>query len=100
MLICACCNVPGPPGMNPMNPRMNPPRGPSMGPMGPSSYGPGIRGPPPNSSLGPGGPGMPPMSITGPGGRPQWQPNTSTVSPTIHNSLLSSIFILYFCFSR
>lgn len=70
----------GPPGMNPMNPRMNPPRGPSMGPMGPSSYGPGIRGPPPNSSLGPGGPGMPPMSLTGPGGRPQWQPNTSTVS--------------------
>jgi hypothetical protein len=67
----------GPPGMNPMN-RMNPPRGPSMGPLGPGTYGPGLRGPPPNSSLGPGGP-MPPMSITGPGGRPQWQPNTSTI---------------------
>lgn len=66
--------------MSPMNPRMNPPRGPSMGPMGPNSYGPGIRGPPPNSSLGPGGPGIPPMTMTGPGGRPQWQPNTSTVS--------------------
>lgn len=64
--------------MNPMNPRMNPPRGPSMGPLGPGSYGPGLRGPPPNSNLGPGGP-MPPMSMTGPGGRPQWQPNTSTV---------------------
>ncbi|XP_075219632.1 sequence-specific single-stranded DNA-binding protein isoform X8 [Lycorma delicatula] len=64
----------GPPGMGPMNPRMNPPRGPGMGPMGPGSYGPGIRGPPP----GPGGPGIPPMSMTGPGGRPQWQPNTST----------------------
>lgn len=71
-----------PPGMNPMNPRMNPPRGPGMGPMGPGSYGPGMRGPPPNSSLGPGGPGgpgMPPMSMAGPGGRQQWQPNTSTV---------------------
>ncbi|KAJ3639515.1 hypothetical protein Zmor_002872 [Zophobas morio] len=66
----------GPPGMNPMN-RMNPPRGPSMGPLGPGTYGPSLRGPPPNSSLGPGGP-MPPMSMTGPGGRPQWQPNTST----------------------
>ncbi|XP_014603608.1 PREDICTED: single-stranded DNA-binding protein 3 isoform X6 [Polistes canadensis] len=69
----------GPPGMNPMNPRMNPPRG--MGPMGPGSYGPGMRGPPPNSSLGPGGPGgpgMPPMSMAGPAGRQQWQPNTST----------------------
>lgn len=69
--------------MNPMNPRMNPPRGPAMGPMGgPGNYGPGMRGPPPNSSLGPGvpgGPGMPPMSMAGPG-RPQWQPNTSTVS--------------------
>ncbi|XP_034175697.1 sequence-specific single-stranded DNA-binding protein isoform X6 [Osmia lignaria lignaria] len=68
-----------PPGMNPMNPRMNPPRGPGMGPMGPGSYGPGMRGPPPNSSLGPGGPGgpgMPPMSMAG--GRQQWQPNTST----------------------
>lgn len=64
--------------MNPMNPRMNPPRGPSMGPLGPGSYAPGLRGPPPNSSLGPGGP-IPPMSMTGPGGRPQWQPNTSTV---------------------
>lgn len=72
----------GPPGMNPMNPRMNPPRGPGMGPMGPGSYGPGIRGPPPNSTLGPGGPGgpgMPPMSMAAPGGRQQWQPNTSTV---------------------
>lgn len=68
----------GPPGMSPMN-RMNPPRGPSMGPLGPASYGPTLRGPPPNSSLGPGGP-MPPMTMTGPGGRPQWQPNTSTVS--------------------
>ncbi|CAH1964419.1 unnamed protein product [Acanthoscelides obtectus] len=57
--------------------RMNPPRGPSMGPLGPGTYGPGLRGPPPNSSLGPGGP-MPPMTMTGPGGRPQWQPNTST----------------------
>lgn len=73
--------------MSPMNPRMNPPRGPGMGPMGPGSYGPGMRGPPPNSSLGPGpgGPGpsagMSPMSMAGPsGGRPQWQPNTSTVS--------------------
>ncbi|XP_055698153.1 single-stranded DNA-binding protein 3 isoform X2 [Phlebotomus papatasi] len=70
----------GPPGIGPMNPRMNPPRGPGMGPMGPGSYGPtGIRGPPPpNSTLGgPGGPGLPPgMGIAG--GRPQWQPNTST----------------------
>ncbi|XP_063703909.1 single-stranded DNA-binding protein 3 isoform X5 [Culicoides brevitarsis] len=58
----------GPPGMGPMNPRMNPPRGPGMPPMG--SYGPGMRGPPP-------GPGMPPgMGMQG--GRPQWQPNTST----------------------
>ncbi|XP_035719183.1 single-stranded DNA-binding protein 3-like isoform X6 [Vespa mandarinia] len=74
----------GPPGMNPMNPRMNPPRGPGMGPMGPGSYGPGMRGPPPNSSLGPGGPGgpgMPPMSMAGPAGRQQWQPNTSTDFP-------------------
>ncbi|XP_046986775.1 single-stranded DNA-binding protein 3 isoform X6 [Schistocerca americana] len=79
----------GPPGMSPMNPRMNPPRGPAMGPMGPGSYGPGMRGPPPTGTLGPGGPGgpgpggpagpgMPPMSMAGPGGRPQWQPNTST----------------------
>ncbi|XP_055858229.1 single-stranded DNA-binding protein 3 isoform X2 [Episyrphus balteatus] len=66
----------GPPGMGPMNPRMNPPRGPGMGPMGPATYGPGMRGPPPNSSLAPGGPGMPPMGMAG--GRPQWQPNTST----------------------
>lgn len=65
----------GPPaGMN----RMNPPRGPSIGPL-PGTYGPGLRGPPPNNSLGPGGP-MPPMTMTGPAGRPQWQPNTSTVS--------------------
>lgn len=72
----------GPPGMNPMNPRMNPPRGPGMGPMGPGSYNPNLRAPPPNSNLGPGGPGgpggMPPMNMAG-GGRPQWQPNTSTV---------------------
>lgn len=61
--------VGGPPGMGPMNPRMNPPRGPGMGPMGPGSYGPGMRGPPP-------GPGMPPMGMQG--GRPQWQPSTST----------------------
>ena len=64
-----------------MNPRMNPPRGPSMAPMGPGSYGPGLRGPPPNSNLGPGGPGgpgIPPMSISS--GRPQWQSNTSTVN--------------------
>ncbi|XP_074095511.1 sequence-specific single-stranded DNA-binding protein isoform X9 [Cotesia typhae] len=52
-------NRQGPPGMNPMNPRMNPPRGPAMGPMGPGNYGPGMRGPPPNSSLGPGTPIMP-----------------------------------------
>jgi len=63
--------------MGPMNPRMNPPRGPGMGPMGPGSYGPGMRGPPPNSSLAPGGSGMPPMGMSG--GRPQWQPTTSTV---------------------
>ncbi|CAH0395458.1 unnamed protein product [Bemisia tabaci] len=72
-------NWQGPPGMNSMTPRMNPPRGSGMGPMGPGSYGPGMRGPPPNSSLGPGpggGPGMPPMPMAG--GRPQWQPNTST----------------------
>ncbi|XP_058806457.1 single-stranded DNA-binding protein 3 isoform X4 [Phymastichus coffea] len=75
----------GSPGMN-MNPRMNHPRaGPGgMPPMGPGTYGPGLRGPPPNSNLAPGGPGgpggagMPPMSMAGPGGRPQWQPNTST----------------------
>lgn len=67
----------GPPGMNPMNPRMNPPRGQPLGPMNPGNYG-GMR-PPPNSSLGPGGPGMPPMSMSGPGGRP-WQPNTSTIN--------------------
>lgn len=68
--------------MNPMNPRMNPPRGPGMGPMGPSGYNPNMRGPPPNSMgggpNGPGGPGgMPPMSMSNP--RPQWQPNVSTV---------------------
>ncbi|XP_059620614.1 single-stranded DNA-binding protein 3-like [Phlebotomus argentipes] len=59
----------GPPGMGPMNPRMNPPRG-------PGGYGPvGIRPPPPNSMMGGPGPGMPPgMGIAG---RPQWQPNTS-----------------------
>lgn len=63
----------GPPGMGPMNPRMNPPRG-QLGPMNPG-YG-GMR--PPNPSMGPGGPGMPPMSMPGPG-RP-WQPNPSNVS--------------------
>ncbi|CAB3361477.1 Hypothetical predicted protein [Cloeon dipterum] len=67
----------GPPGMNPMNPRMNPPRGPGMAPMAPGGYGPGMRAPPPNANLGPGsGPPMGPMG--GPGGRPQWQPVTST----------------------
>lgn len=83
--------------MNPMNPRMNPPRGPGMGPMGPGSYGPGMRGPPPNSTLGPGGPGgpgMPPMSMAAPGGRQQWQPNTSTVcGQTDAHTLLLMIFI-------
>lgn len=58
----------GPPGIG-MSPRMNPPRGPGMGPM-PTSYGPGMRGPPP------GGPMPPGMGMSG--GRPQWQPNTST----------------------
>ena len=65
-----------------MNPRMNPPRGPGMGPMGPG-YGTSMRGPPPNSNMGPngpGGPGMSPMNI--PGQRPQWQPNSTTVSIT------------------
>ncbi|XP_055373398.1 single-stranded DNA-binding protein 3-like [Condylostylus longicornis] len=66
----------GPPGMGPMNPRMNPPRVPGMGPMGPG-YGPGgMRGPPPNNNLGP-GPSMPPGMGMG-GSRPQWQPNSST----------------------
>lgn len=69
--------------MGPMNPRMNPPRGPGMGPMGAGTYGPGMRGPPPNSSLGPGG-GMPPMGMAG--GRPQWQPNTSSVSALAYPS--------------
>lgn len=80
--------------MNSMTPRMNPPRGSGMGPMGPGSYGPGMRGPPPNSSLGPGpggGPGMPPMPMAG--GRPQWQPNTSTVSLSASN--YSSLRALY-----
>ena len=91
--------------MSPMNPRMNPPRGPAMGPMGPGSYGPGMRGPPPNCTLGPGGPGgpgpggpggpgMPPMSMTGPGGRPQWQPNTSTVCIFVIQTELHWIVIL------
>ncbi|CAL1284169.1 unnamed protein product [Larinioides sclopetarius] len=67
----------GPPGMNPMNPRMNAPRGQPL-PMNPGNYG-GMR-PPPNSTMGPGGPSMPPMSMPGgPGGRP-WQPNTSTMN--------------------
>ncbi|RWS31643.1 Single-stranded DNA-binding protein 3-like protein [Leptotrombidium deliense] len=66
----------GPPGMGPMNPRMNPPRGQPLGPMNPN-YG-GMR-PPPNAAMGPGGPGMPPMSMPGPGGRP-WQPNTSNMN--------------------
>jgi len=61
----------GPPGMSPMNPRMNHPRGPGMGPMTPGGYV-SMRGPPPNSSM---GQGMPPMGM-GPGGRP-WQPNSS-----------------------
>lgn len=85
--------------MNPMNPRMNPPRGPSLGPLGPGTYGPGLRGPPPNSSLGPGGP-MPPMSMTGPSGRPQWQPNTSTVS-LFHLKKRNWITNFWYClFSR
>lgn len=77
--------------MNPMNPRMNAPRGPGgMGPIGPGSYGPaGMRGPPPNNSLGPGpgGPGpsagMSPMMAGPSAGRPNWQPNTSTVSTRV-----------------
>uniref|UniRef100_A0A131YFW8 Glycine rich superfamily member n=1 Tax=Rhipicephalus appendiculatus TaxID=34631 RepID=A0A131YFW8_RHIAP len=67
----------GPPSMNPMNPRMNPPRGQPLGPMNPGNYG-GMR-PPPNSTMGPGGPNMPPMSMPGPGGRP-WQPNASSMN--------------------
>lgn len=74
-----------PPGLNPMNHRMNPPRGQPMGPgPGPMNYG-GMRGPPPNQSIGPvhgmppgvsmGGPGPGPGQ-GGPGGRP-WQPNTN-----------------------
>jgi hypothetical protein len=71
--------IAGPPGMNPMNPRMNPPRGPGMAPMAPGGYGPGMRAPPPNANLGPGsGPPMGPMG--GPGGPRQWQPVTSAVS--------------------
>ncbi|XP_055319738.1 single-stranded DNA-binding protein 3 isoform X6 [Sitodiplosis mosellana] len=63
----------GPPGIGPINPRMNPPRGPSIGGPIPGAYGPGgMRGPPP------GGPGMPPGMGMASGGRPQWQPNTST----------------------
>lgn len=95
--------VSGPPSMSPMAPRMNPPRGPGMGPMGPGSYGPGMRGPPPNSSLGPGGPGpnpgMSPMSMAGPsGGRPQWQPNTSTVCNLMLISRLSLFLFHYLDF--
>lgn len=73
-----------------MNPRMNPPRGQSMTPLG--SYSPGIRGPLPNTTLGPSssGPNMP-MSMGGMVGRPQWQPNTNTVS----NLLLIVILALY-----
>ncbi|KAG1699393.1 Single-stranded DNA-binding protein 3 [Nymphon striatum] len=69
----------GPPGMNPMNPRMSHPRGPGMVPMNPGNYG-GMR-PPANNSMGPGpGPGgMPPMSMSGPSARP-WQPNTSSIT--------------------
>lgn len=38
----------GPPGIGPINPRMNPPRGPSIGGPIPGAYGPGgMRGPPP-----------------------------------------------------
>lgn len=84
--------------MNPMNPRMNPPRGPGMGPMGPGSYGPGMRGPPPNSTLGPGGPGgpgMPPMSMAAPGGRQQWQPNTSTVWTNTYPLLFLNTFLIF-----
>ncbi|XP_076336028.1 single-stranded DNA-binding protein 3-like isoform X2 [Tachypleus tridentatus] len=63
----------GPPGMSPMNPRMNPPRGQHLGPMNPGSYGP-MR--PPGGAM---GPGIPPMSMQGPGGRP-WQPNASAIT--------------------
>ncbi|XP_022240814.1 single-stranded DNA-binding protein 3-like isoform X4 [Limulus polyphemus] len=64
----------GPPGMSPMNPRMNPPRGQPLGTMNPGNY--GAMRPPPNSGMGPGGPGM---SMPGPVGRP-WQPNASTIN--------------------
>lgn len=41
-------NKGGPPGIGPINPRMNPPRGPSIGGPIPGAYGPGgMRGPPP-----------------------------------------------------
>lgn len=66
-----------------------------MGPLGPGSYGPGLRGPPPNSSLGPGGP-MPPMTMGGPGGRPQWQPNTSTVRKNFLLDNTITIFVKIF----
>ncbi|XP_015925790.1 single-stranded DNA-binding protein 3 isoform X2 [Parasteatoda tepidariorum] len=66
----------GPSGMNPMNPRMNPPRGQPMGPMNPGNYG-GMR--PPSGAMGPTGPQMSPMSMPGPGGRP-WNPNTSSMN--------------------
>lgn len=93
-------NCSGPPGMGPMNPRMNPPRGPGMGPMGAGTYGPGMRGPPPNSSLGPGG--MPPMGMGG--GRPQWQPNTSSVSWAIAlfnmNNRVINVLHCFWCSSR
>ncbi|XP_076307180.1 single-stranded DNA-binding protein 3-like isoform X14 [Tachypleus tridentatus] len=64
---------PGPPGMSPMNPRMNPPRGQHLGQMNPGGYGP-MR--PPGGAV---GPGIPSMSMQGPGGR-AWQPNTSTIN--------------------
>ncbi|XP_076307182.1 single-stranded DNA-binding protein 3-like isoform X15 [Tachypleus tridentatus] len=63
----------GPPGMSPMNPRMNPPRGQHLGQMNPGGYGP-MR--PPGGAV---GPGIPSMSMQGPGGR-AWQPNTSTIN--------------------
>ncbi|XP_013773112.1 single-stranded DNA-binding protein 3-like isoform X2 [Limulus polyphemus] len=63
----------GPPGMSPMNSRMNPPRGQHLGPMNPGGYGP-MR--PPGGAV---GPGIPSMSMQGPGGR-AWQPNTSTIN--------------------
>lgn len=44
----------GPPGLGPINPRMNPPRGPSIGGPIPGAYGGpgGMRGPPPGNIYG------------------------------------------------